>query len=62
MNYFYFIISIVFLQVFIEFNFLKYSFKIYGFKMLLFSLFGIQIINLGLIIGSIKYILKKLFI
>ena len=54
-------IAIIFTQLIIEFSFLRYALKIYGYKMLIFSIFAIQIINVGIMIGSLKFILKKIF-
>lgn len=48
------------LQLFAEFNFFKYCFKIKGFRMLIFSIFAIQLLNLGIIIGGIKFLIKKI--
>ena len=54
-------IAAIFTQLIIEFSFLRYALKIYGYKMLIFSIFAIQIINVGIMIGSLKFILKKIF-
>ena len=47
-----------FLQLFIELKFLIFATKNYGFKMFFFSLFGIQIINLGILLGVVYFIFK----
>jgi glycosyltransferase involved in cell wall biosynthesis len=56
-------------QIIIEFKFLLFAKKHFGFKMLFFSLFGIQIINMGIFFGSIyflfnmtKKLLRKIFL
>ena len=54
-------IAAIFTQLIIEFSFLRFALKIYGYKMLIFSIFAIQIINVGIMIGSLKFILKKIF-
>ena len=48
-------------QVFFELSFIRFALKIYGFKMAIFSIFAIQIINIGIIIGALKFVLKKIF-
>ncbi len=48
------------IQLYLEFDFLKYAKKYFGFKMLIFSIYGIQIINLGILIGSLKFCIKKI--
>lgn len=52
-----FLLLIVFFltQVYLEFKFLQIAWKKYGFKMLFYSLFGIQIWNLGIILGAICF-------
>ena len=54
-------IAAIITQLIIEFSFLRFALKIYGYKMLIFSIFAIQIINVGIMIGSLKFILKKIF-
>jgi len=46
--------------LYLEFDFLKYAKKYFGLKMLIFSIYGIQIINLGILIGSLKFCIKKI--
>ena len=46
-------------QIIIEFNFLIFAKKHYGLKMIFFSLFGIQVINLGIIFGAAYFIFRK---
>ena len=50
-------------QIIIEFKFLLFAKKHFGFKMLFFSLFGIQVINLGILFGAAYFffnMIKKL--
>jgi hypothetical protein len=35
--------------------------KNYGIKMIIFSLFGIQVINLGILLGVPLFVLKSIF-
>ena len=49
-------------QIIIEFNFLIFAKKHYGLKMIFFSLFGIQVINLGIIFGAVYFIFKKVIL
>ena len=49
-------------QIIIEFNFLIFAKKHYGLKMIFFSLFGIQVINSGIIFGAVYFILKKVIL
>ena len=56
-------------QIIIEFKFLLFTKKHFGFKMLFFSLFGIQVINMGIFLGSayffinmIKKLLRKILL
>ena len=55
------IIFILIFQYIIELGFLKFVFKNRGIKMLIFSLFGIHVINLGIILGVVYFIFKKMF-
>lgn len=48
-------------QIVVEFNFLFFAKKHYGLKMMFFSLFGIQVINLGIILGVVYFIFRKIF-
>ena len=48
-------------QLILEINFLIFAYKKYKLKMLLFSLFGIQIINLSIILGGFLFVLKNTF-
>lgn len=57
-----FLIILLLIQIILEFSFLKYSYKIFGFKITLFSLVGIHVINLGIILGAIKFVVEKFFI
>ena len=47
------------IQLLIEIKFLIYSYKSKGLKILIFSLFGIQIINFALIIGGFLFVIKN---
>ena len=47
-------------QFIIECKFLIFAKKYFGSKMLIFSLFGIQVINLGIILGAFKFCIKKI--
>ena len=51
---------ILIIQFLIEYNFLVYAKKYFVFKMLIYSLFGIQVMNLGIIIGSCNFLINKL--
>ena len=54
-------ISLIFItQVVLEYNFLMYAKKYFGFKMLFYSFYGIQIINLGILIGACNFFINKL--
>jgi len=55
-------IIIFVIQFILEFNFLIYAKKYFGFKMLFYSIFAIQIINLGIIIGSCNFLINKLIL
>jgi len=45
-------------QIIIEYKFLIFAKKHFGLKMLLFSLFGIQVINIGILFGVIYFFLQ----
>ena len=53
-------IILLLFQTYIEFNFLRFANKYFGIKMLVFSFLGIHVINLGIILGALLYIIKKL--
>ena len=55
---FYSLFVIFFIQIIVEKNFILYSFKIFGLKMLIFSLFAIHIINLGILLGGLLFLFK----
>ena len=59
--YFYVFLILYLLQLIIELKFLLFAKNKFGFKMLLYSLYGIQVINLAIIIGFLSYIFKLLF-
>ena len=48
-------------QIILEINFLIFAYKKYKIKMVLFSLFGIQIINLSIILGGFLFFFKNIF-
>jgi uncharacterized membrane protein len=45
-------------QMITEYKFLIFAKKHFGLKMLLFSLFGIQVINIGILLGVIYFFLQ----
>ena len=45
----------------LEIKFLIFAYKKYKIKMLLFSLFGIQVINLSIILGGFLFLFKNTF-
>ena len=49
------LIILITLQLIVELNFLIFAQKQYGIKMIIFSLFGIQVINLGILLGAIIF-------
>jgi glycosyltransferase involved in cell wall biosynthesis len=51
---------LIILQILSELNFLTFAKKNYGIKMVIFSLFGIQVINLGILLGVLLFILRVL--
>ena len=55
------LIVLIILQLIVEFNFLMFAKKNYGIKMIIFSLFGIQVINLGILLGVPLFVLKSIF-
>ena len=48
-------------QIVVESNFLIFAKKHYGLKMMFFSLFGIHAINLGIILGVVYFVFRKIF-
>lgn len=50
----------LFTQTILEYDFLKYSKKYFGFPMVFYSIYAIQIINLGIILGTFVFFLKKI--
>ncbi len=55
------ILTLFITQIVVEFNFLIFAKKHYGLKMIFFSLFGIHVINLGIILGVVYFIFRKMF-
>jgi glycosyltransferase involved in cell wall biosynthesis len=55
------IFILLIIQLILEINFLIYAYKKYKIKMLLFSLFGIQVINLSIILGGFLFLIKNTF-
>jgi hypothetical protein len=53
-------VPLIFIQLIIEFDFLKYTLKFFGVRVMAFSLFAIQIINFAIILGAFKYIFIKI--
>ena len=45
-------------QLIIEYKFLLFAKKHFGLKMLFFSIFGIQVINLGILLGTIYFLIN----
>ena len=56
------VLTLFVVQTIIEFNFLIFAKKHYGLKMIFFSIFGIQVINSGIIFGAVYFILKKVIL
>ena len=55
------ILSVLFIiQTIIEFKFLIFAKKNYGFSMLFFSFYGIQIINIGILLGIAYFVCRKI--
>ena len=55
------IFTLLTIQLMLETNFLIFAYKKYKIKMLLFSLFGIQVINLSIILGGFLFLIKNTF-
>ena len=47
-------------QIIFEYRFLVFAKKYFGLKMIFFSLFGIQIINIGILLGVIYFFLNNI--
>ena len=59
-----FIIILFSIQFYLEFKFLKIAKKKYGYKMFFYSLYGIQIWNLGIVFGGFYFLfnlIKRIF-
>ncbi len=57
-----FMLPILFaIQLILEANFLIFAYKKYKIKMLLFSFFGIQVINISIILGGVLFLIKNTF-
>ena len=54
-------IGLIILQLIFELDFLRFANKNYGTKMVIFSLLGIQIINIGILFGVLIFFYKILF-
>ena len=52
------LIILIILQLITELNFLIFANKNYGTKMVIFSLFGIQVINFGILFGVLNFLYK----
>ena len=48
-------------ELIFELNFLIFAKKNYGMKMVIYSLFGIQVINIGILLGVLIYFYKIVF-
>ena len=55
------LIVLIILQLIFELNFLIFAKKNYGMKMLIFSLFGIQVMNIGILLGVLIFFFKIIF-
>ena len=55
------LIVLIILQLIFELNFLIFAKKNYGMKMLIFSLFGIQVMNIGILLGVLIFFYKIIF-
>ena len=55
------IFTLFIIQLMLEIKFLIFAYKKYKIKMLLFSLFGIQVINLSIILGGFLFLFKNTF-
>ena len=55
------LIILIIFQLIFELNFLIFAKKNYGMKMVVYSLFGIQVINVGILFGVLIYLYKTLF-
>jgi len=55
------LIILIIFQLILELNFLIFAKKNYGMKMVVYSLFGIQVINVGILFGVLIYLYKTLF-
>tara|TARA_B110000037_G_scaffold198109_1_gene236735 strand:+ start:1099 stop:2112 length:1014 start_codon:yes stop_codon:yes gene_type:complete len=55
------LIALIFLQSIFELNFIKFAKKNYGMKMVIFSLFGIQVMNIGILLGVLIFFYKIIF-
>ena len=53
--------GLIILQVIFELDFLRFANRNYGMKMVIFSLLGIQIINIGILFGVLIFFYKILF-
>ena len=67
-NLFISILIFFLLQIFLEYKFLTYAKKVHGLKMLFYSIYGIQILNIGILFGGLFFlynvankIYKKIF-
>jgi len=53
-------LSLFLLQIIVEYRFLIFSKKYFGIKMLVFSIFGIQVINIGILVGVLYFFANKI--
>ena len=55
------LIILIIFQLIFELNFLIFAKKNYGMKMIVYSLFGIQVINIGILLGVLIFFYKIVF-
>jgi hypothetical protein len=53
--------GLIILQAIFELDFLRFANRNYGMKMVIFSLLGIQVINIGILFGVLIFFYKILF-
>jgi len=55
------LIGLIILQLIFELDFLRFAKRNYGMKMVIFSLFGIQVMNIGILLGVLVFFYKIIF-
>lgn len=53
-------IILLLIQLYAEKDFLFFAKKYFGIKMFIYSIYGIQVINLGILFGAVKFCFKKI--